>query len=118
MSAVNISTVSPSGSSIIIFKGRGQSQHEEFKQQEIMSRYTVRFQLWSPARVWCRSPKCQRKASMTHGVSLEFVLFLEVDAGNGIDTEESGVEAQIQQVMKSPAKLTGQIDNFRHFYSC
>ncbi len=41
-----------------------------------------------------------------------------MDAGNRIDTEESGVEAQIQQVMKSPAKLTGQIDNFRHFYPC
>lgn len=49
-------------------------------------------------------------------VSLEFVLFLEMDAGNRIDTEESGVEAQIQQVMKSAAKLTGQIDNFRRFY--
>lgn len=60
---------------------------------------------------------------MTHGVgkksvSLGFVLFLEMDAGNHIDTEESGVEAQIQQVMKSAAKLTGQIDNFRHFYPC
>lgn len=51
-------------------------------------------------------------------MSLGFVLFLEMDAGNRIDTEQSGVEAQIQQVMKSPAKLTGQIDNFRHFYPC
>lgn len=61
---------------------------------------------------------------MNHSVSLELILFREMEAGNHIDTEKRSyrikdeiyyridpIEAFIARVMKSAVKLTERIDN-------